>query len=121
MSLSAATCGCSPPERPWASISRSCGPPSPGSLKELHPRQLTFLPSLSREHRTGFLHGRITSLLDTGALEDQAGLQIRPEDSHLMLCGNSEMIKDVRSLLEARGLRRHRRQQPGHYTTEQYH
>jgi ferredoxin--NADP+ reductase len=91
------------------------------SLQELHPRQLTFLPALSREHRTGVLHGRITSLLDTGALEDQAGLQIRPEGSHLMLCGNSEMIKDVRSLLEARGLRRHRRQQPGHYTTEQYH
>ena len=56
-----------------------------------------------------------------GTLEESARLPIRPEDSHLMLCGNSEMIKDVRTLLEARGMRRHRRQEPGHYTTEQYH
>ena len=48
-------------------------------------------------------------------------LPITPDDSHLMLCGNSDMIKDVRGLLETRGLRRHRRHEPGPYTTEQYH
>jgi ferredoxin--NADP+ reductase len=31
------------------------------------------------------------------------------------------MIKEVRAFLEARGMRRHRRNEPGHYTTEQYH
>lgn len=91
------------------------------ALQESHGERFTFLAALSREHRDGALHGRVTSLLDTGALEGQAGLRIDPDDSHLMLCGNSEMIRDVRSLLEARGLRRHRRHAPGHYTTEQYH
>jgi ferredoxin--NADP+ reductase len=38
-----------------------------------------------------------------------------------MLCGNSAMIKDVRAWLEARGMHRHKRHEPGHYTTEQYH
>jgi ferredoxin/flavodoxin---NADP+ reductase len=90
-------------------------------LRELHADRFTFLPALSRERRTDLLHGRVTTLMETGALEESARLPIRAEDSHLMLCGNSAMIKDVRLLLEARGLRRHRRQEPGHYTTEQYH
>jgi len=46
---------------------------------------------------------------------------IEAEHSHLMLCGQSDMIKQVRDFLEARGMRRHRRNEPGHYTTEQYH
>lgn len=90
-------------------------------LRETRGERFTFLPALSREQRAGLLHGRITELMGQGTLEESARLPIRPEDSHLMLCGNSEMIKDVRTLLEARGMRRHRRQEPGHYTTEQYH
>jgi ferredoxin--NADP+ reductase len=31
------------------------------------------------------------------------------------------MIKEVKAMLEARGLERHRRNAPGQYTTEQYH
>jgi len=38
-----------------------------------------------------------------------------------MLCGNAEMIKDVKSILEERGLERHSRRAPGQYSTEQYH
>jgi ferredoxin--NADP+ reductase len=90
-------------------------------LRETRGERFTFLPALSREQRAGLLHGRITELMKERTLEESARLPIRPEDSHLMLCGNSEMIKDVRSLLEARGMRRHRRREPGHYTTEQYH
>jgi ferredoxin--NADP+ reductase len=90
-------------------------------LQTTHGERFTFLPTLSRERQDAMLHGRITSLLESGAIEDRVGLRIRPDDSHLMLCGNSEMIKEVRALLEARGMRRHRRHEPGHYTTEQYH
>ncbi|MEA3273972.1 MAG: ferredoxin--NADP reductase [Pseudomonadota bacterium] len=91
------------------------------SLKERRGERFNFLPLLSRERRGDALYGRITQLLESGVLEARAGLRIHPDDSHLMLCGNSEMIKEVRDLLEARGLRRHRRNEPGHYTTEQYH
>jgi ferredoxin--NADP+ reductase len=90
-------------------------------LQETHGERFDFLPALSREERDGTLHGRITGLLANGAIEDTVGLRMTPDESHVMLCGNSEMIKDVRAQLEARGMRRHRRQEPGHYTTEQYH
>lgn len=91
------------------------------AIEETHGDRLTFIPALSREKQEGPLNGRITSLLENGALEGRAGIRIDAADSHLMLCGNSEMIKEARSLLEARGLRRHSRRDPGHYTTEQYH
>ena len=90
-------------------------------LARQHGDRFRFIPALSRERRDGPLHGRITHLLRNGDLEAAAGIRIDPDDSHLMLCGNSEMIKDVRAILESRRLRRHRRHEPGHYTTEQYH
>ena len=92
-----------------------------GSLRDTYGERFRFLPSLSREEREGVLHGRIQPILNSGALEAQAGAAIEAEHSHLMLCGQADMIKDVRAFLEARGMRRHRRNEPGHYTTEQYH
>jgi len=91
------------------------------SIMQSRSDQFVFLPALSRDRQEDTLHGRVTSLLASGALEERAGIGIHPDDSHLMLCGNSEMIKDVRALLEVRGLTRHSRREPGHYTTEQYH
>jgi ferredoxin--NADP+ reductase len=38
-----------------------------------------------------------------------------------MLCGHSGMIADSVALLEERGLKRHRRRDPGHISTEKYH
>lgn len=90
-------------------------------LKQAHGERFTYIPTLSRERQPGILQGRITDLLESGELEQRAGLPISADASHLMLCGNAEMIKQVRSLLENRGLQRHRRHAPGHYTTEQYH
>ena len=80
-----------------------------------------YIPVVSREDHPGALRGRITGLIESGELEARAGLRITPETSHVMLCGNSAMIKDAKHLLEARGLTRHRRNAPGHYTTEHYH
>jgi ferredoxin--NADP+ reductase len=80
-----------------------------------------FIPAVSRETRDGALRGRITELLADGRLEAQAEARIDPESSHVMLCGNSDMIKEVKAMLEERGLARHRRHAPGQYTTEQYH
>lgn len=93
-------------------------------LDELRDRQgsrFQHAPVLSREQRPHTLHGRIPGLVEQGTLERHVGTQISPKHSHLMLCGNSGMIKEMRRILDARGLRRHRRDQPGHYTTEQYH
>lgn len=80
-----------------------------------------FVPAVSREQVPEALSGRITDLLTSGALESRVGARIDPESSHVMLCGNSAMIKDAKAILESRGLARHKRHAPGHYTTEQYH
>jgi ferredoxin--NADP+ reductase len=83
--------------------------------------QFSLIPAISRETQAQALHGRITDLLTSGALEERAAARIDPESSHVMLCGNSAMIKDAKQILEARGLVRHRRHAPGHYSAEQYH
>lgn len=66
------------------------------------------------------LHGRITDLLRDGRLEAGAGLAIGAEDSHILLCGNPEMIAETRQILHERGLRPNRRAAPGHFLSENY-
>jgi ferredoxin--NADP+ reductase len=83
--------------------------------------RFTFVPAVSRGSHEAALGGRITDLLSGGTLESHAGARIDRDTSHVMLCGNSAMIKEVKAMLESRGLARHRRQAPGQYTTEQYH
>jgi ferredoxin--NADP+ reductase len=90
-------------------------------LQAAQPEKFTLITALTREEREGSLRGRITQLLESGELQAAANADINADDSHLMLCGNSAMIKDVRAWLEERGMQRHKRHEPGHYTTEQYH
>jgi ferredoxin--NADP+ reductase len=66
------------------------------------------------------LHGRITTLLENGQLEQAAGMPITVESSRIMLCGNPAMIEDTRRLLHARGMRPCRRVLPGQFVTENY-
>ena len=79
-----------------------------------------YLPVLSRQPETEFLHGRVTQTLASGELEQRAETPIAAETAHVMLCGNPSMIDEVLALLAARGLRRHRQRTPGHVTTEKY-
>lgn len=79
-----------------------------------------YLPVLSRESEPGQIGGRITHALESGQLEARAAEPIAAEQAHFMLCGNPAMIEEVTSLLQARGLRRHRQRAPGHITTEKY-
>lgn len=83
--------------------------------------QLVYVPLVSREEPgPGALKGRVTDALASGELEAHAGLTLAPEHAHVMLCGNPQMIDDVEASLEARGLRRHRKRNPGHMTFERY-
>lgn len=92
-------------------------PPAPSSAT------LHLVQSTTREEEkpdSGRLHGRITTLLANGGLEKKAGIAISAEDSHIMICGNPDMITDTRQLLHERGLRPCRRAVPGHFLTENY-
>ena len=86
-----------------------------------YPEQFRFMPMLSREASGDIARGRVTDLFENGALEKKIDLRIDPSTSHVMLCGNSGMIKDMKTLLEKRGLQRNGARTPGQYTTEQYH
>jgi ferredoxin--NADP+ reductase len=84
--------------------------------KERDLRTVTFV---SREAHDGSLAGRIPSGLRDGRLEKAAGLAL-DHDAHVMLCGNPDMLKDAQAALAERGLRKHRRRNPGHITVESF-
>jgi len=84
-------------------------------------QQLSFVPMVTRELIEGAINKRITNALESGELEQAAGIRISPDESHVMMCGNSEMIADVTELLKTRDMRKHLRREPGHITTEKYH
>ena len=90
-------------------------------LSEQHGKQFRFIPLVTREAYAGALQQRIPSGLESGTLEERAGVALNADNAHVMMCGSAEMIKDVSAILETRGMRKHRRREPGHYTTEKYH
>jgi len=68
----------------------------------------------------GELAGRVTTVLADGRLVRAVDATLSPAESHVMLCGNPQMIEEMMALLGARGLRRHRVRTPGHITIEKY-
>jgi ferredoxin--NADP+ reductase len=89
-------------------------------IRDQWPQKFSFVPLVTREKVEGTLNKRITDSIEDDSLEQKTGVVI-DEDSHIMMCGNSAMISDVTEVLEKRGLRKHRRREPGHITTEKYH
>jgi ferredoxin--NADP+ reductase len=80
---------------------------------------LRYVTFVSREAAPGSLAGRIPAALRDGRMEKAAGLAL-DGNSHVMLCGNPDMLKDTQALLVERGLRKHRRRNPGHITVESF-
>jgi ferredoxin--NADP+ reductase len=85
-----------------------------------HPGAFTYVPVVSREPHPGALPGRIPALIEDGRLESRAGLVLSAANAHVMLCGNPAMVDDVQAVLAARGMKRHRRREPGQITLETY-
>ncbi len=86
-------------------------------IRKTAARYVTFV---SRENAPGSLAGRIPAAITDGRLEKAAGVALTPETSHVMLCGNPQMLKDATAALIARGMRKHRRRAPGHITVESF-
>ncbi|MGL6146895.1 MAG: ferredoxin--NADP(+) reductase, partial [Plesiomonas sp.] len=75
----------------------------------------------SREANPDGLEGRIPALLTSGALEQKAELAITAEHSHIMLCGNPQMVRDTQqTLINSFNLQKHLRRKPGQITSEHY-
>ena len=82
--------------------------------------KLRYVPFVSREQTDFALAGRIPPAIKDGSLEKRAGLAMNSTDTHIMLCGNPAMLKDVQAVLADRGFKRNRRKDPGQITTENY-
>ena len=91
------------------------------ALVEMNSNQLCFIPIITREDISDTVRMRIPQAIISGELENRAGLSLSAENSHVMMCGSTEMIVEVSSVLEARGMRKHRRREPGHFMSEKYH
>lgn len=90
------------------------------ALAAKYPGKFTFKAFVSREAVPDTLKGRIPAAIENGTLEQAVSRQITSDDSHVMLCGNPDMVKDSVAVLKLRGLRKNRRRTPGHITVENY-
>lgn len=119
-------------DKPWQRFERVVLVYAVGTLSELsyqeriaqilakHCEQFSFIPFVSRETSDFTLSGRIPQAIIDGRLEAYAGLALAAENSQIMLCGNPHMVKDTTHTLVARGLKKHRRFDPGQITAENY-
>lgn len=85
-----------------------------------HAHKLIYIPIVTREKVPGALNGRITTLIENGELEHAAGVELSPEHSRVMLCGNPQMIDDTRKLLKARDMQLSLTRRPGQVAVENY-
>ena len=77
-----------------------------------------FIPIITRDPNAA-LHDRLPVLIENGELETYAGLNFNVESSHIMLCGNPQMVEDTKEALKARGLIMNRRVE-GNIAVENY-
>lgn len=78
-----------------------------------------YLPTVTREGWPG-LQGRVQDVLFTNLYPQRVGAPLSPEQCHVLLCGNPEMVEAVESELVARGFRKHMRREPGNVHKEAY-
>jgi ferredoxin--NADP+ reductase len=80
-------------------------------------KQLRYYPTVTREPFRN--QGRITTLIDNGKLFADLGLPaLDRADDRVMICGSPSMLKDVVTLLEARGLTEGSSDGQGEYVVE---
>ena len=77
-----------------------------------------FVPIITRDPNAT-LHDRLPTLIANGELEKVVGMPLNPETSHVMLCGNPQMVDDTKEALKQRGLTMNRRGE-GNISVENY-
>ncbi len=91
-----------------------------GQVAHARTGRFSYVPMVSREAHRGALPGRIPDAIADGRLEAWTGVPLTADSAHAMLCGNPDMVRDTQAVLDTRGMRRHRRREPGHVTLETY-
>lgn len=78
-----------------------------------------FIPVITRAPEFGGLNQRLPVLIANGTLEKVAGQTFDKASSHVMLCGNPQMVDDTKDALKAKGLTMNRRGE-GNIAVENY-
>lgn len=89
-----------------------------GSLVD-NPAKLIFIPIVTREPVAGALTERLPKLLLDGTLQARAGMALDIDSTHVMLCGNPDMVEDTKEALKTLGLVMNRRGE-GNIAVENY-
>lgn len=92
-------------------------------IEDVHARRgehFLFKAFVTREVVPGTYNGRIPAAIADGNLEKLCRIELSPEDSQIMLCGNPDMVKDAAQALKDRGFKKNRRRTPGQITVENY-
>lgn len=82
--------------------------------------KLRFAPIVTRERQPGMLDRRLTKLIMDGGVVSFIDLPIDPERTRILVCGNPQMLDDLRGVLSECGLRPDRGRDPGHFACENY-
>lgn len=78
-----------------------------------------FIPIVTRDSTFTGLTQRLPQLLASGELEQVAQLQLSTQHSHVMLCGNPDMVEQTKESLKLKGLTMNRRGE-GNIAVENY-
>ncbi|MFT0771472.1 ferredoxin--NADP reductase [Psychrobacter aquimaris] len=84
-----------------------------------NPAKLIFIPTVTREPVEGALSERLPKLLLEGTLQARAGIALDIDTTHVMLCGNPDMVEDTKEALKTLGLVMNRRGE-GNIAVENY-
>jgi len=84
-----------------------------------NPAKLIFIPIVTRESVDGALSERLPKLLLEGTLQARAGIALDVDTTHVMLCGNPDMVDDTKEALKTLGLVMNRRGE-GNIAVENY-
>ncbi|CAL4325704.1 Flavodoxin/ferredoxin--NADP reductase [Buchnera aphidicola (Eriosoma grossulariae)] len=90
-------------------------------LKKQYKNKIIFVSIVTREQSIKSLKNRIPILIKNNTLEKKIKLNIDPKTSHVMLCGNPDMVKETQKVLQnLKNMQKNLRKSPGHITTENY-
>src|SRR5688572_28757553 len=84
---------------------------------------IRYFPMVTREPGTSAwsgLRGRVGSLIDGNCWELWGGAPLDPRDWHVYLCGNPEMIAELRDRLDPLGFQTGTSEHPGNLHVERY-
>lgn len=92
------------------------------SLARVRPN-FTYIPTITRPDQDPHFQGRsgrLQTLLEQGVVQQDSGVALDPAHTDVFLCGNPEMVKAVKAILEAKGFSASHGKEPGNIHVEEY-